>query len=122
MKNTTGIARPSPLQNIMCYAVWFCLAIATIGLALQVRVNLIQQPLPFSGIDFRVVRLISVVSAIVIGFVALIAIIYLEHFLHTGLKKNRFWPRVMRVVIIEAVVLGLSYAANFLILRALLAG
>ncbi|MCL5995971.1 MAG: hypothetical protein M1546_07935 [Chloroflexi bacterium] len=122
MKNTTGIIHPSPLQYVMCYAVWFCLAIASIWLALQVRVYLIQQPLPFSGIDFRVVRLITIVSTILIGFVVLIAIIFLEHYLRTGLVKNRFWPRVIRVVVIQAIVLVVSYAANLLMMKVLLAG
>jgi hypothetical protein len=103
----------------MCYAVWLGLVVATIWVALQVRANL-TQPLPFTGLDFRVIRVISIVSAIIVGFIALVSIIVLEHLLRTGLTKNRFWPRVVRIVIIEVVVLALSYALNFLVLRVLL--
>jgi hypothetical protein len=122
MKKPVGLYGPTPIQYIVCYAVWLCLSVATIFLALQVWTNLIRQPLPFSGLDFRVVSTIYQASLLVMGFLVLILILVQEHALRTGLAKNRFWPRVAKFAIAEAVVLGLSYVANFLILRAILPG
>lgn len=122
VKKNNPMYQPGVLQYIVCYAVWVCLAIATIWLALQVKFNLIDQPLPFSGLDFRVVRVITDVGTILMGFITLVVIILMEHFLRTALVKNRFWSRVIRFVIIEAIVLGLSYAGNILLLKAFLNG
>jgi len=120
MKKPVGLYGPTLVQYIVCYAVWLCLSVATIFVALQVWTNLIRQPLPFSGLDFRVVSTIYQASLLIMGFVVLILILVQEHALRTGLSKNRFWPRVIKFAIADAVALGLSYVANYVIIRLIL--
>jgi hypothetical protein len=122
VKKNTQLYQPGVLQYIVCYAVWICLAVAAIWLAVQVKFNLLDQPLPFSGLDYRVVRVITDASTIIMGFITLVIIILMEHFLRLALTKSRFWPVAIRIVIIEAIVLALSYAGNLLLLKAFLKG
>ncbi|MCS7061163.1 MAG: hypothetical protein RMN25_08335 [Anaerolineae bacterium] len=116
MKNSAGIYRPSPWRYVLCYTVWIILAGITIWLGQQVRVNLIQHPLPFSGINYWVVGAINQVSFFVSGLLTLIGILVMEHYLRRGIEKQKFWPRVARVIVILAVLLGASYVANRIML------
>ena len=118
MKNPAGIIQPSPMQYVLCYAIWIVLSVGTIWLGQQVRVNLIQYPLPFSGINYWVVGAINQASFFISGLITLVAILVMEHYMRRGVEKGKFWPRVLRIVIILAVVLGLSYAANWIMLTA----
>lgn len=112
MKNPPGIYQPRPWQYVLCYAVWIVLSAITVWLGQQVRVNLIQHPMPFSGINYWVVGAMNQISFFVSGLLTLIAILVMEYYLRRGVEKQNFWPRVLRVVIILAVVLGASYLAN----------
>ena len=116
MKNTAGIFQPTPMQYVLCYAIWIVLSVVTIWLGQQVRVNLIQHPMPFSGINYWTVGAMNQVSFLVSGLLTLIGILVMEHYLRRGIEKGKFWPRVLRVVIILAVVLGVSYLANRIML------
>jgi hypothetical protein len=107
-KRTDVLYQPSILQYIACYIIWIILAVGTIFLILQVRSNLMT-PVVMLPIDPRTVIVINDVSTIIFGFIALVSIIIMEYILRTGLVKRNFWPRVARVIIILAVVLGLSY-------------
>ena len=122
MKNLPpGLNQPSFVQYIVCYVVWFCLAVMTIWLLLQVQTNLMI-PLRLSGMDYRQVTVINDVTLILMGFAALIVIILLEHLLRTSLRTRRFWTRVARTIVIEAIVLGISYAVIYLLPKVLLRG
>jgi hypothetical protein len=110
-KRTDELYQPSVLQYILCYIIWIVLAIGTVFLVLQVRANLMT-PLVMLPIDPRTVIVINDVTTIIFGFFALISIIVMEHLLRTGLAKRNFWPRVARVLIILALVLGLSYVVQ----------
>jgi len=112
VKNPPGIYQPSPWQYILCYAVWMVLSAITVWLGQQVRVNLIQHPMPFSGVNYWVVGAMNQISFFVSGLLTLIGILVMEHYLRRGVEKQNFWPRVLRIVIILAVILGASYLAN----------
>lgn len=112
MKNPPGIYHPSVWQYILCYAVWIALSAITVWLGQQVRVNLIQHPMPFSGINYWVVGAMNQISFFVSGLLTLIGILVMEYYLRRGVEKQNFWPRVLRIVVILAVVLGASYLAN----------
>lgn len=112
MKNPSGIHKPSVWQYVLCYAVWTALSAITVWLGQQVRVNLIQHPMPFSGVNYWVVGAVNQISFFVSGLLTLIAILVMEHYLRRGVEKQNFWPRVLRVAIILIVVLGASYLAN----------
>ena len=57
-----------------------------IWLLVQGQINLIM-PFRLSGIDYRMVSVINNTSWIILGFIALVLIIVLEHYLRTGLEK-----------------------------------
>jgi hypothetical protein len=120
MKDTNALMKqPSLIQYVICYVVWVILAVATVWIGLQIRVNLIQMPLPFSGLDSRVVRVIEDATLIITGFILLVTMILLEHGLRTGLTNGRFWRRVASSIIALAILLGVSYGANILLMKAL---
>ncbi len=112
MNNPPGIYQPGPRQYILCYAVWIVLSAITVWLGQQVRTNLIQHPMPFSGLNYWVVGAINQISFLVSGLLTLIGILVMEHYLRRGIEKQNFWPRVLRVAIILAAILGGSYLAN----------
>ena len=112
-KRNDELYQPSVLQWIICYIVWICLAIASILLILQVRSNLIT-PIFLLPIDPRTLTVINQSTIFVFGIVGLIAILVMEYFLRTGVAKKAFWPRVARLIVILAVLLGVSYAVQIL--------
>ena len=115
-----SLKRPSIWQYALCYIVWFAVVGSMIWLLVQGQYNLIT-PIRLSGIDYRVVSVINNTSWILIGLTTLILIVVLEYILRTGLEKGRFWSRVARSIIVEAIVLAVVYIGAPLLLKVLLA-
>ncbi len=105
--------QPPLVQYVICYAVWVCLAIGSVYLVLQVRAN-IMTPIFLMRIDPRTLILINDATVFVFGILALIYILVMEYVLRTGVMRKNFWPRVARLVVILAVILGLSYAVQII--------
>lgn len=114
-----SLKRPNIWRYALCYIIWFALAGSMIWLLVQGQINLIM-PFRLSGIDYRMVSVINNTSWIILGFIALVLIIVLEHYLRTGLEKGRFWSRVARSIIVEAIVLAVVYIGAPLLLKVLL--
>ena len=112
VKRTDPLYQPSLLQYVICYAVWVALAVISVFLILQVRVNLLQSIALFLIPDPRVMRVIDNASIFGLGVIILIAILVMEHWFRTGLAKRVFWSRVARAIVIIAIVFGLSYGIN----------
>ncbi len=103
--------QPSIMQYVVCYAIWLCMAVATIFLAMQVRANLLT-PVFLLPIDPRTLIVVNDATIFTFGIVALISILVMEYLLRTGLTRHNFWPRVARLIVILAIVLGLSYGVQ----------
>lgn len=120
MKKSVELMNPTALQIVVCYAVWLCLAAMSIWLLLTVRNNLslayaFTEPHPFAMHAFQNF------SFVIMALVIVVALYLIEHYVRTGLKKDVFWPRVAKVVVIEFIVLVLSFGAQFAV-RALTLG
>jgi len=106
------LSQPSLLQYVICYAVWLVLSAMIIWLMVQLRLNLLDITLllnlgPWAHL------LIDRWGLVVLGILAMGAIVVLEHYLRTGLAKKRFWPRAAYAFFIMAIALAFSYAFLF---------
>ncbi len=117
MNNTvTGIHKHSFLEYLLCYVIWLIVAGTTIWLILQAQINMML-PLRLSGIDARMITFINDASLILVGVIALVVIILLEHYLRVGVDKGQFWPRVARAITIEAIMMGVVYIGAPVLLK-----
>ena len=106
------LSQPSLLEYVICYAVWLVLSAMIIWLMVQLRLNLLDISLVLN-LGPWVQLLIDRWSFLVLGLLALGAIVVLEHALRTGLAKKRFWPRAAYAFFAVAIALGFSYAFLF---------
>ena len=99
---------------LACYAVWlalsalgveliFALRPVIFGLATWLRLNPWQ------------VRALYNFSLVTFGLIWLVGILLLENSLRTGVEKQRLWSRAARVLVAEAVALGLCYGLQLLL-------
>jgi hypothetical protein len=109
--NTTRKVQPTLPLYLACYALWLGLAVLGLWLILQIRAAMFDLAVVFRFNPWQV-RAIDQFGTVTMGLIWLVGILVLEHWLRTGMKKNRLWGRALRVFAFEAVALGLCYAVQ----------
>lgn len=121
-KSPTRMRRQAPLY-VACYAIWAALSLLALWVALQVRLNLIAlvffivgrtaSPNDTTGAAGRMLALDGWITIfLVLAWLAVVAA--LEHYLRTGVERDRLWARAARVAIVLVVMLGVSYGLRAL--------
>ncbi len=98
---------------LACYALWIGLSALGVWLIFAVR------PLLFAlAVQLRLnpwqVRAFDEFGVVTFGLLWLIGILLLEHYLRRGVVKHRLWGRAARVLVVEALALGLCYGLQAL--------
>lgn len=95
------------LTYIACYVIWLAYGALSLWTVLQVR-NALLGLLPVIGP--WVMGAVDKFGILILGLIALIWVLYLEHYLRTGVDVGRFWRRVLIAgagqVIVLAVAMG----------------
>ena len=105
----TGLHRPSALQFVLCYAIWIALSLFAFWVGWQFRTNLMDLLYVLRAHPF-VVSAVDKFGLVILAIFALGYIIGLEHYFRVGLEKGKFWPRALKVAVIELVALVISTA------------
>lgn len=104
------------LNYVACYVFWLAYGVLSFWTILEYR-DAVLSLLPVIGP--WVMGAVDKFGLLLFGLVALIWVLYLEHYLRTGVEANRFWRRVLIAGagqgIVLAVALGLQVAAGLLL-------
>ncbi len=104
--------RTLPLY-LACYVLWLGFAAGAVWLIFEV-----QSVLFVLSVRLRLnpwqVRAVDNFGIVTLGLLWLVGILVAEHYLRQGVVKHRLWRRATRVLVIEAVVLGLCYGLQLL--------
>jgi len=117
--NIVGMQKHRTVEYILCYVIWIVLAGTSIWLLIQGQIYMMG-PIRLSSAVPAMVTFINDGSLILIGIVALVVIILLEHYLRVGVEKAKFWPRVARAITLEAILLAIVYIGAPLLIKVLL--
>lgn len=112
--STTHKAQPTLPLYLACYALWLGLSALGIWLIFQIRSAMFDLAIALRFNPWQV-RAIDQFSIVTLGLIWLVGVFILEHWLRQGMLKNQLWRRAARVLVFEAVVLGLSYAVQALV-------
>ena len=93
------------LNYVACYAIWLAYGALSFWTILEYRDALLSL-LPVIGP--WVMGAVDKFGLLLFGLVALIWVLYLEHYLRTGVEVNRFWRRVLIVGAAQGIVLGVA--------------
>ncbi|MCL5995840.1 MAG: hypothetical protein M1546_07260 [Chloroflexi bacterium] len=99
-------------QLALCYSLWLVLSAGVIWLMIQTRLNLLDIVLLFR-LGPWLLTTIDRFGILFLGVISMGIIVFLEHYLRTGMQRNQFWTRLVRIMFIEAVLLAFSYAFQF---------
>jgi hypothetical protein len=110
--------RPHGLRQLApryaaCYVLWFGFCALTVLTLLQLR-NAVLSLLPVIGP--WVMMGVDKFSFLILGLVALIWMLFIEHYLRTGVELGVFWRRTLRIGVVHAAMLGFAYLLQFLFL------
>lgn len=117
--NIAGMQKHRALEYILCYVIWILMAGTSIWLLIDAQSNMMLF-VRMSASNPAMVTVINDTSLIVLGFAALAFIILLEHYLRIGVEKGKFWPRLARAIMLEAIILAVAYIGAPILLRVLL--
>jgi hypothetical protein len=101
------------LLYLTCYILWFGYGALSLWTILQYRDALLGL-LPIIGP--WIMGAVDKFGLLFLGLLALIWVLYMEHYLRTGVEEDKFWPRVLRVTVIQFVVLGIAEGLKLLTL------
>jgi hypothetical protein len=96
---------------VACYAFWLAFSVLSFWTILQYR-NATLTLLPIIGP--WMMGAVDKFGLLLFGLIALVWVLYIEHYLRQGIELGVFWQRVLRVGLIQLVVLGIAYALQFL--------
>ncbi|MBX3001321.1 MAG: hypothetical protein KF893_22560 [Caldilineaceae bacterium] len=99
------------LLYLACYVLWFTYSALSLWTILQYR-DAILGLLPIIGP--WVMGAVDKFGFLFLGLLALIWVLYLEHYLRTGVEEHKLWSRALRVAIIQLVVLGIAEGLKLL--------
>jgi hypothetical protein len=99
---------------VACYVLWLGLSALGAWLIFQGRAVVFDLAV-WLRFNPWAVHAIAQFAVVTFGLVWLAAIIVLEQYLRQGVVKNRLWHRAARVVMVEAVALGVLFAAQALL-------
>ena len=105
----SGLYRPRALHYLVCYAIWIALSLFAFWVGWQFRNNLMDllaviRPHPF------VIAAVDKFGLVVLAILAIGFVIAVEHYFRTGLEKRKFWPRAIKIAVIEGVAFVISTA------------
>lgn len=109
-----GRARPSwqtVFNYVACYVFWFAYGALSVWTILQYR-DAILGLLPVIGP--WVMGAVDKFGILLLGLLALIWVLYLEHYLRTGVENGRFWRRVIIAGIGQGIVLAVALGLQIL--------
>jgi hypothetical protein len=101
------------LLYLTCYILWFGYGALSLWTILQYRDALLGL-LPIIGP--WVMGAVDKFGLLFLGLLALIWVLYIEHYLRTGVEENKFWQRALRVTVIQVLVLGIAEGLKLLTL------
>jgi hypothetical protein len=104
--------RSLPLY-LACYALWIGLSALGAWLLFQTRSAMFALAIALRFNPW-VVRAIDQFGVVTLGLIWLVGILVMEYYLRQGVVKHRLWSRAARVLLFEAVALGLSYGLQAL--------
>jgi hypothetical protein len=99
------------LLYLTCYVLWFVYGALSLWTILQYR-DAILGLLPVIGP--WIMGAVDKFGILFLGLLALIWVLYLEHYLRTGIEENKFWSRALKVAVIQLVVLGIAEGLKLL--------
>ncbi len=99
------------LYYVACYLLWFAYGALSLWTVLQYRDALLLL-LPVIGP--WIMGALDKFGLLLFGLIALIWILYLEHYLRTGVEVGRFWNRAIRAGVIQIAILALAYAFQWI--------
>lgn len=102
------------LRYLACYGLWIGLSALGIWAMLYLRTDIILLVMVLNPGPW-ILYAVNIWSILLLGLLWLGGVVLLEHYLRKGLQKNRFWRRVMRVFLLEAIIFGLAYGLRFLL-------
>jgi hypothetical protein len=99
------------LLYLTCYLLWLGYGALSLWTILEYRDALLGL-LPILGP--WVMGAVDKFGLLILGLLALIWVLYLEHYLRTGIEQDKFWSRVLRASIIQIGVLVMAQALKLL--------
>lgn len=105
-----GLRQLAPLY-LACYVLWFGFSALTILTILQLR-NAVLSLLPVIGP--WVMMGVDKFSFLILGLLALIWVLFTEHYLRTGVETGTLWRRALVIAGVQAAVLGFAYLLQLL--------
>lgn len=88
------------INIVLIYAVWFALAAGVVALLFLIREAILDLLLHVRGINPWAIGAIDKFGTVILGLVALGLILAIEPYLKGGFKRNIFWKRVLRILLI----------------------
>ena len=99
------------LNYVSCYVIWIAYGALSLWTILQYR-DAVLTLLPVIGP--WVMGAVDKFGLILFGLIALIWMLYLEHYLRTGVEARRFWRRALIAGIGQGIVLGVAIVLQIL--------
>jgi hypothetical protein len=99
------------LNYVACYVIWIAYGALSFWTILEYR-DAVLSLLPVIGP--WVMGAVDKFGLLFFGLAALIWVLYLEHYLRTGVELNRFWRRVLIAGAGQGIVLGVAVGLQVL--------
>lgn len=102
----------SVAKTIGAYLIWIILCVSQVGLALMLHYLIVSAAILYST-NAWTPRAVDMWSMVLLGIVILVTIFTTESYVTKGLGLGRFWQRVGKVVLIEAITAALLVGLGF---------
>jgi hypothetical protein len=101
-------------KYLLCYLIWLGLCALGFWSLLQLRIVLFDIS-HLLGFNPWVIEAADKFFLLFLGFIGVGTVVFLEHYLRTGVEKGRLLSRSLRAFLVEASILGLSYGVQWII-------
>lgn len=101
---------------VVAYFLLFIIVILAAVLLFRVRMNVVQIAY-LSGMNSVQVKGISNMVILFTGVLLLVGIVVSEDYMRKGVELGKMWTRALRVFIVEAVLLAISFSLYFIIMK-----
>lgn len=102
------------LQYLACYALWIGLSALGFSIFIQLRHDIVTLAM-LVRVGPRVVVIADKGGVLLLGMFWLGGIIALEAYLRKGVSNGLLWGRAFRIVLLEAIALGIAYGLRLLL-------
>jgi hypothetical protein len=103
-------SRSNILSYLACYAIWVVLGLATLGLIVLVRTNVLDF-VYLTDARPMMVAFVDRIAVIPLVIIAIAVIIVLEHTLREAVPQGTLWPRAGKAALI---IFGIAAASALL--------